>query len=222
MNSNCLPANSKHVIKRVSKIIDGYDFILAGGTALALQLGHRISVDLDFFSSRLFETNKFFKKLCDTGSKVQIQDESKGTLYVVIDGVKLSFLYYPYPFVEKTIKWQKIDLANILDIAGMKIIAIIQRGAKRDFVDLYFILQNVPFWKIADNIINRYGKNRINPVSFGKGVVFFDDAETDPDPEYCSKIKPSWKEVKRFFINHVKQLVFDLQAAKFNKHLQYI
>lgn len=213
MNVKCLPLNCKKVLNKITSIINGYDFILAGGTALTLQLGHRKSIDLDFFAKKLFDTGKLFEELASTGLNVQLQDESKGTLYVIINNVRLSFLYYPYPFMEDVIKWQGIALASPIDIAGMKAVAIIQRGAKRDFIDLYFVLQDIPFWKVACNMVKRYTKQRINPVSFGKAIVYFNDAETDPDPEYCSKIRPTWKETKYFFMKNVKQMVLDLQNA---------
>jgi len=94
----------------------------------------------------------------------------------------------------------------------MKTLSITQRGAKRDFTDLYFILQDVPFQKIASNMIKRFGKDRINPVIVGKALVYFEDAEADPDPEYLGR-KKDWKEIKRYFVDHVRQLVLDLQKA---------
>ncbi len=96
----------------------------------------------------------------------------------------------------------------------MKIIAISQRGAKRDFFDLYFILQTIPFWKIAENMTKRFGHDRINPLHIGKSLVFFDDAEADPDPNFIDLKNPTWNNVKKFFRKSVQQMVLDLEKAK--------
>ena len=96
----------------------------------------------------------------------------------------------------------------------MKVIAISQRGAKRDFVDLYFILHSIPFWKIADNMLKRFSPDRVNPVHIGKSLVYFHDAEADPEPRYCSGHETDWHVIKEFFVGHVQQLVLDMQEAK--------
>jgi len=104
-------------------------------------------------------------------------------------------------------------VAGLGDIAAMKIIAISQRGKKRDFVDLYFILQRVPILKITQVLIGRYGKERINPVHIGKSLVYFNDAEDDPDPEFCAGVKIKWPDVKKFFKAQVRQIVLDIHGA---------
>ncbi len=121
---------------------------------------------------------------------------------------------YPYPFMGKNKELDGIPTAAIIDIASMKVMAISQRGAKRDFVDLYFILQDIPFWKIAENLIKRFGKERINPVHIGKSMVYFNDAEVDPNPKYCKGKESDWKTVKKFFSKNLHQMVIDLHNAK--------
>ncbi|MEK7828595.1 MAG: hypothetical protein AAB256_02295 [Deltaproteobacteria bacterium] len=95
----------------------------------------------------------------------------------------------------------------------MKVMAIPQKGVKRDFVDLYFILQDVPFRKIAGNMAQKYGTDRINPVNIGKAIVYFDDAEIDPEHQYCGKENPDWNNIKKFFMKNVRQMVMDMQEA---------
>lgn len=213
MYTECLPANGKRVLRRLKGIVRSHRFVMAGGTALALQIGHRVSVDLDFFSEEPFSTGFLFKEMEDAGLNPTLMLEEEGTLTTDVEGVKVSMLRYPYPFVDKKVRWEGFVLAGILDIAAMKVIAISQRGAKRDFVDLYFILQDIPFRKIAENMVNRYGPNRINPVNIGKSLVYFDDAEEDPEPLYLKKGGTGWKDVKTFFKKNVKQMVLDLQDA---------
>jgi len=106
---------------------------------------------------------------------------------------------------------RKIKISGILDIATMKLIAIHQRGTKRDFVDLYFILKSIPFDQIASYAIRRFGKERINPFQIGKSLVYFSDADSDPDPNYKNKCHTPWETIKEFFRKHIKQFVWDLE-----------
>jgi nucleotidyltransferase AbiEii toxin of type IV toxin-antitoxin system len=103
-------------------------------------------------------------------------------------------------------------VAGLVDIASMKLMAMMQRGAKRDYVDLYWILQNITFSKIAENLINRYGANRINPLVIGKALVFFQDADSDPDPAYLGK-RVAWTTIKKYLIDHVQQFALDIQKV---------
>lgn len=125
----------------------------------------------------------------------------------------MSLFKYDYPFIEKPVIYQGVQVAGILDIASMKVIAISQRGTKRDFVDLFFILQNMPFHKVAEHMVRRFGKERINPIHIGKSLVYFSDAESNPDTEYIKGKELSWDNVKKFFRHHVKQFVLDLDMA---------
>ena len=120
---------------------------------------------------------------------------------------------YDYPFTDKLTSYKGIKIAGLLDIAAMKIIAVSQRGTKRDFVDLYFILQDIPFHKMAGHIIKRFGQERINPVHIGKSLVYFTDADSNPEPQYLKGKDVKWDKIKKFFKSHVRQIVFDLDAA---------
>lgn len=111
------------------------------------------------------------------------------------------------------VKYKGINLAGILDIAAMKVIAINQRGTKRDFIDLYVILQAYPFHKIAEHLVMRYGRERISPVHTGKSMVYFLDADSHPEPVYMKGKALKWDAVKKFFVSHAKQFVYDLEAA---------
>jgi hypothetical protein len=104
-------------------------------------------------------------------------------------------------------------IAGLLDIAAMKVIAISQRGTRRDFIDLYCILQEMPFHKVADHLVKRFGKERINAVNIGKSFTYFSDAESDPDPQYLKGKTVRWETAKEFFKQHVKQMVLDIDIA---------
>ena len=213
MHSKCLLPQAHKLLTTLKNITNKYNFVLAGGTAFALQIGHRISVDLDFFSEKQFSTDALYRELQKAGLKAIVQQETEGTLTAMVNEVKVSLLHYPYPFLDKRLLWKGIEIAGIIDIAAMKVMAITQRGAKRDFVDLYFILKDIPFRKIAENMIQRYGADRLNPVNIGKALAYFSDADIDPDPQYCGKEKPDWNSIKKFFVKNVRQMVMDLQES---------
>lgn len=214
MHFKCLPSEAWELLKKLDKTVRTHKCVLAGGTGLALQLGHRISVDLDFFTEKTFSTEKAFQEMRRLGLNPRVLEESEGSLTVTIDGTKVSLFRYPYPFIEKMKDADGVPVAGVIDIASMKIIAVSQRGAKRDFFDLYFILQDIPFWKIAENMGKRFGNDRINPVHIGKSLVFFNDADMDPDPRLLCKDKPSWEKVKKLFIKNVQQMVLDMERGK--------
>lgn len=204
-------------------MVGSFAATLAGGTALALQLGHRISHDLDFFTLEDFNIDNAIAAIRKTGLPYRITSEGDGTLNAEIDGIKVSLLRFDHPFLETPLLVDGIRVAGILDIAAMKVIAISQRGLKRDFVDLYFILLEKPFHRIAEHMVQRFGPERVPPLHIGKSLVYFADADGNPEPAYSKGNAVKWIEVKKFFQQHVKQFVLDLDAAvkKGNKLNEY-
>ena len=130
-----------------------------------------------------------------------------------MDGIKVSLLRFDHSFLEKTLRLDGIGIAGILDVAAMEVIAISQRGLKRDFVDLYFILQEKPFHRITEHLVKRFGPERVPPVHIAKSLVYFVDADGNPEPAYIKGNAVNWEEVKKFLRQHVKQFVLDLDAA---------
>jgi hypothetical protein len=195
------------------EMIGSFTATLAGGTALAIQLGHRVSHDLDFFTLEDFNIDIAIAAIRKTGLPYRVTSEGDGTLNAEIDGIKVSLLRFDHPFLESPLLVDGIPVAGILDIAAMKVIAISQRGLKRDFVDLYFILREKPFHHIAEHMVKRFGPERVPPLHIGKSLVYFTDADGNPEPAYIKEKAVKWVEVKKFFQQHVKQFVLDLDAA---------
>lgn len=180
------------------------DAYLAGGTAAALQLGHRISVDLDFFTTREFVPGVFSVELSKLGSFDQEQAD-KGTVLGKFEGIKFSLFIYEYPLISLPLKYLSLNIADIKDIAAMKIDAVATRGAKRDFVDLYFIGKSgYGFSELLKCYNQKYGKLSSNLIHIQKSLVFFDDAEPDEMPRMLKEVE--WEEVKQYFKNEVKNL----------------
>lgn len=176
---------------------------LAGGTALALQIGHRVSYDLDFFTDKKFRAQIFLKKI----SQIKSYHHERigwGTILGKLGDVKFSVFYYDYPLLKKTIQFKNINVASIHDIAAMKIAAVSERGTKRDFIDLYFILQKFTLPEILDFYNQKYKKLSSNLIHIKKSLVYFVDAEEEEIPKMLKQI--SWNEVKLFFQKEIIKL----------------
>jgi len=141
------------------------DAYLAGGTAAALQLGHRISFDLDFFTTKEFVPKSFSIELSKLGSFDEEQAD-KGTVLGRLEGINFSLFVYKYPLIFPTLKYLLLDVAGIPDIAAMKIDSIATRGAKRDFVDAES--ENMP--KMSEPIswheIKKYFESEVKNLEF--------------------------------------------------------
>jgi len=137
MHYESLNQETKKVWDRCSFLRD--DFYLAGGTALALQIGHRISVDLDFFSPEPIKKT-LVAKIEEKFSSVSVLVNTKNELTLIAENVKMTFLHYPFILKYKTVDTNIVSLASILDIASMKAYTIGRRRSFKDYVDLYFIL----------------------------------------------------------------------------------
>lgn len=173
------------------------DFYLAGGSALALYLGHRISVDLDFFTPQLFDAAELARRLDRAGVFVQEQ-RKKDTLLGTLDQVKVSFFRYSYPMIAKSENILNTAIASIPDIAAMKLEAIGTRGKKRDFIDLYFICQTGNSLEaVTEWYREKYRNVQINLVHSIKALTYFEEAESDPMPRMLKRV--SWNTVKKFF-----------------------
>jgi len=181
-----------------------FEFYLAGGTALNFYLGHRRSVDEDFFTQKKFEPIELLAALRAHFNVTQYEI-SKNTLHCFIDGLKCSFFYYPYPLLDAP-KAHPFPVASLVDIAAMKLSAILSRGAKKDFYDLYIILnRHLDFAKAWEAYKRKFSASQEDLYPILKSLSYFDDAETETlGIEDEQRI---WHEVKAYFKNLSKQLL---------------
>jgi len=163
-----------------------------GGTSLALQIGHRNSVDLDLFGNVPYSGEELRESL-STNHKLTIITESKNIKIYLLDGVKVDIVNYGYSWIEEAVSEDNLLLASIKDIAAMKITAIIGRGTKKDFIDIYFLLQQFSLSEILDLYLQKYPDGSLFIAL--KSLSFFDDAENDPMPIMFENI--SWGDVKQ-------------------------
>jgi len=199
------PAKSALALLGKSNLLQ--DAYLAGGTALALQFGHRYSEDFDFFTRKNFEEQMIAQKMTQTFPDFRLEQVSWGTVLGYIKDVRFSFFFYKYPLLADLKKFSGINVADPKDITPMKITAIADRGRKRDFVDLYFILAAKKLFSLK-KALKLYDKKfkvlRQNKVHILKSLSYFNDAEKDEMPEMI--ISTNWAKVKLFFENEVKKV----------------
>lgn len=183
-------------------VTDGW--ILAGGTGLALQLGHRYSEDLDFFRHEPFDPDHLANVLAGIGD-TKVQSRSGDTLHAVVDGLRISFLRADPPLVHPGFAYRGLTVADSRDIAAMKVIAIAGRGSRKDFVDLHFYLRSGGTLSgIFDLLERRFARLDYNEYHLLKSLAYFDEAETEPMPRMIRNVE--WAEIRRSIEAEVRRL----------------
>jgi hypothetical protein len=174
-------------------------FYLVGGTALALQIGHRISIDIDLFTGENFDTGQISECLCNAYAGKDIEIE-QNTVRATIDKVKIDLMTHKYPLLEPLKEIDAIRMANLKDIAAMKINAIANRGSKKDFWDFATLID---FFTAEDMLLFFQAKYaNANVWHAEKSLSYFDDAEAEPDPNDITG--RTWKEIKLRINNALK------------------
>lgn len=167
------------------------DTRLVGGTALALQYGHRKSIDLDFFGKVEVNSQKLIDELKTVGTLTILKDSAHIHIYV-IDGIKVDIVDYTYPWIDSILCVKGIRMATPKDIAAMKITAIVGRGTKKDFIDIYFLLKHYSLEQILSFYSAKYAE--ASPFMAMKSLAYFDDAEPEPMP--IMLINTTWEHIK--------------------------
>jgi len=204
-----LPDHVKRLLKQLGQFPTVTPFYLAGGSAVALHLGHRISIDLDFFIAQDdYEAEPLIQDLQSVGHLV-IRQQGPGTLNATLKETHVSFFVYPYPLLEELHTLWGIRVAGLLDLALMKLAAIGQRGRKRDFVDLYHICRcEYTLRDLLACMPDKFPKVTYPSYHLLRSLAYFADAEPDPMPLMLAPL--DWAEVKRFFEHEVQRLMKEL------------
>jgi hypothetical protein len=197
---NALTPATQDAFRLINELELIKDFYLAGGTGLALHFGHRFSVDLDFFSDNAKtvgpDQRSVLRSVLDDPT-LEITYDKDSTFVVVWRGVGVSFFRLNlYPLARPTLLVNNVRLASVDEIGAMKLAAIINRGTRKDMVDLYFILQQVSLDSLFQVAAVKYAKVRSFPVSAVRALSYFDDAESLPMPQMMEKT--SWSKMKKF------------------------
>lgn len=180
-------------------------FYMAGGTGLALQLGHRTSLDFDFYNSKHFSS----PDLCDEienrfKNQVKGISQQKDTVFCEVNNVDLSFFWYKYRLIERPLTYQGILLAGLKDIAAMKLVAVGHRPAKRDYIDIFYLLGKFSLDEMFSLAYKKYPN--FNSYLSVRALSYFEDLE-DPSQRSIKVIDPdfSWKQAKDKIFVEVKK-----------------
>jgi hypothetical protein len=177
------------------------DFNLVGGTALALQIGHRNSIDIDLFGNSEIDTLLFIEKLSEFG-KVTVTQSTKNILITEINDVKVDFVNYKYPIISEQLFIENIRMLSTKDIAAMKLNAIAGRGGKKDFIDLYFLLDKFSLGEMLSFYDQKYNDGSLFMVQ--KSLTYFEDADLQQQPQMFQNF--DWETCKQKIINEVIKL----------------
>lgn len=185
------------LLKKIQALDEFKDTRLVGGTALALQLGHRKSIDLDFFGK--FETSlEELTAILSEFSTVTPVSSSRMMRFLVVNGIKVDIVSYPYDWIDSPVLAEGVTLSGVKDIAAMKLSAITNRGTKKDFIDYYFLLKQYSL----EELIELYRDAQLFTAI--KSLSYFEDAESDPMPDMIVPV--DWNDVKSTIRKEVARL----------------
>jgi hypothetical protein len=192
------------------------DYFLVGGTALALQIGHRKSDDIDLFTQKELEIPEIASYLKKHHSgKYQLLNSQKMIYQVMIDEIKVDFVHHPFELVEPAFHENQITYLGKKDIAAMKLHAIETSGNRaKDYVDIFFLLKEIPLEKMFECYRKKYSTDNI--FNAKRSLIFFDDVPEE-----------SWKEVRlinqKVNINMIQKTIInavrEFNDTQINKHV---
>jgi hypothetical protein len=200
LQQSAVPLNLWETLLKLQTPLADSGFALAGGTSLALRLGHRLSVDLDFFTANPFAPQTLADKL-NIGPQ-SITGIAEGTLQIRVNNLKIEFLKHSYPNLSEIEVIDGIKIWSLPDVAAMKINAIVNRGSKKDFYDLVALLK----LHSLETLLSFYQK-KYQPATLLmaiRSLAWFDDAEAEPDP--ISLSNESWPSI----VNQIKTAIRQL------------
>jgi predicted nucleotidyltransferase component of viral defense system len=188
------------LLETISSIADLSEFSLKGGTALALQMGHRISVDLDFFGNKEFSPDEIVDLLQDLKPLTMIS-QRKNILILNVQNVKVDFVNYRYPLIADLIREGSIRLHAPEDIAAMMLAAIAGRGRKRDFYDIHFLFSLFTLRQMMDYYNRKFEDG--SEMMVARSLTFFEDADLDEMPNLVGELVP-WPNVRHRILQEVR------------------
>ncbi len=195
------------LLKKLMQLPELNDFFLVGGTALALQLGHRVSLDIDLFTQKDFDTKVLFLKLNSQFTITDLTEENNTLNFNITypektdNSIKADLIKYSYPLINPVIKEDNIRLLSIEDIIPMKLSAVAGRGSKKDFYDIFFLFRHYSIDQMFDLFRKKYPN--INEFHILKSLTYFEDAEMEPAPQTIEKI--DWNTIKKTIVDETNK-----------------
>ena len=167
------------------------DFLLVGGTALALQLGHRTSTDVDLFTNKRFDVPQLLEFLRNDFS-IQVRNQMNHALLLNINSIKTDFVFQPSDLLSTPVEVENVRMASLIEIGAMKIVAITARGRRRDFIDLYCLMEHFKLPELLDAFLIKY-KDATLELAI-RSLFYFEDADNDLEPKCFFDY--SWDKIK--------------------------
>jgi predicted nucleotidyltransferase component of viral defense system len=207
LHLNTIDATIHKILRQLSSAEYMNAFALAGGTSLALQIGHRKSIDIDMFAFSEVEMNEVSLLLQNDFKNIAVRKTTPVFIFCNIDDVKCDFVKYSkYPLLKPCFTVEGIRLFSIEDIVAMKLNAVCGRGTKKDFYDIYSSLKKFSLKEILEFYDRKYGAD--NSWMALKSLQYFEDADKSDDPVLLHDF-PKWKEIKKYFIDLINNFEFD-------------
>jgi hypothetical protein len=195
----------REAIGLLAPLLTSRQIYLAGGTSVALQLGHRRSVDLDWFSVQpIGDPMALAHDLKSADIPFETGSVGRGTLHGQVLGVRVSLLEFRYPLLRPLLVWSDLNcrLASLLDLAAMKLVAIAQRGSKKVFFDIYALgLQQFSLSQMLEAYQEKYGVDDVARILCS--LTYFEDAQQEPTPMLLGDF--SWEDCKETIRGWVKR-----------------
>jgi len=199
-----LLSRQQKILRIIGPIATSRRFYLAGGTAVALHLGHRRSVDFDWFiEEKFFDPVRLGRDIKDIG--FEMDEVEAGTLHGEVGRVRVSFIEFRYPLLKPLAHWPEMgcDIASLEDLSSMKLSAVAQRGTKKDFLDIFAIVSSgISLQTMLTLYQKKFQVRDIAHVLYG--LAYFDDADRERMPKTLWKM--DWNAVKRNLLSSLKRL----------------
>jgi predicted nucleotidyltransferase component of viral defense system len=189
------------LLRKLMKVEQFSNFFLVGGTSLSLQIGHRNSIDIDLFGKQEIDSDLFLGILNEFG-KTEVTQSSKNILITDINGLKVDFVNYKYPLLDESLEIDGVRMLSKKDIAAMKLSAIAGRGSKKDFIDLYFLLEDFTLREMLDFYLAKYLDG--SEFMVVKSLSYFEEANEQPEPKMFLDF--NWETCKQKIIEEVLKL----------------
>jgi hypothetical protein len=184
LQKQAVPKKLLELLIELERIPELNSFNLAGGTALALQMGHRKSIDIDLFTTEIFDENSIMEIFISKFKETKILSLSKNSVNCAINGIKVDFIRHNYPYLESYLEEENIRMFSLADIAAMKLNAIAGNGSRiKDFIDVYFLLDKFSLEQMLKFYSKKY--SQMEPFFVIKSIVYFDDID-----------ESAWKAIK--------------------------
>jgi predicted nucleotidyltransferase component of viral defense system len=200
LHYSTIDSKTLELLKELQRISFFKQMRLVGGTALALQIGHRVSIDIDLFGNLTADEYEVSERLNAFKSN-NVVKKTENISINIIEGVKVDIVNYPYPWIDEPFLKDGIVMASQKDIAAMKLAAITGRGTKKDFIDVFFLMQKYSMGEMLSFYEEKYSDGNLFLVF--KSILYFDDADNEQTPKMLKEVE--WKKIKTSITNEVNK-----------------